>query len=272
MSAMLGGVMKPLRTASASTASARRRTAALSGRYKLRYNFVPVRDENRFTGRGKSHVLAELVLVHFETDGPHTPQGSFWKLLYQTRPGRHQCRAQKERGSVPVMKVSDWPLGQDTRASCPVSGSIRANVTPLGGSKTPVSRPETADFMKRVQIGSAAWEPVSPNGWLSSYPTPDDGEEIRRESYEPGIALIVCGAGLAGCDRFETADTNLSRRALIDDASHHVGYQICACRMHHGVAGGLHGVEGPSLGVPDLDEESRVDADAMVSDDRIGGG
>jgi len=73
---------------------------------------------------------------------------------------------------------------------------------------------------------------------------PDDGEEIRRESYEPGIALIVRGAGLAGCDRFETAGTNLSRRALIDDASHHVGYQICACRMHHGVAGGLHGVEG----------------------------
>jgi hypothetical protein len=47
------------------------RAAALSRRYELRHDFAPIRDQDSFTGGGKTHVLTELVLEYLETDRSH---------------------------------------------------------------------------------------------------------------------------------------------------------------------------------------------------------
>lgn len=79
-----------------------------------------------------------------------------------------QWRSQRSVGTLRSRKGSRLREGQEAFAIFPVEGSISAKTMPGGAEKRSFSRPETAAFMKRVQIGSAASEPERPRGWLSS--------------------------------------------------------------------------------------------------------
>jgi hypothetical protein len=48
---------------------------------------------------------------------------------------------------------------------------MSTKLMPSGTSNGVLARPAVAAFMKSVQIGSAACDPVSDTGWLSSNPT-----------------------------------------------------------------------------------------------------
>src|SRR5690349_1836877 len=46
---------------------------------------------------------------------------------------------------------------------------------------------------------------------------PDTSSQFRREAYEPGIGVIVGGAGLAACRQLESALSGTVARSVIDD-------------------------------------------------------
>src|SRR5918993_3018956 len=83
----------------------------------------------------------------------------------------HRCSSQTSGGSVPARKVSLVTRGQLGVASLPVSRSMSTALMPAGASKGTLACPASAFSMNEVQIGTAAWVPLSPNGVLSSNPT-----------------------------------------------------------------------------------------------------
>ena len=113
--------------------------------------------------------------------------------------------------------------GQLGVASLPVSRSISTKVIPSRRLELRAGRPATASFMNSVQIGSAACEPVSADRRVVVEAHPDDGQQLRREADEPGVAQIVGGAALAGGIGREAHRARGGAGALVDDAAHHVG-------------------------------------------------
>ena len=87
------------------------------------------------------------------------------------------------------------------------------------------ARPASARIMNGVQIGSAACAPLRPSGWLSSRPDPDDGQQLRREADEPGVAQVVGRAGLAGGVEREAGGARAGAGAFVEHAAHHVGHE-----------------------------------------------
>src|SRR6187431_1176882 len=82
------------------------------------------------------------------------------------------------------------------------------NVMPSGTSNEAFACPARAAFMKSVQMGSAAVEP------------------LRREADEPRIAEVVRGAALAGGIEGEAVGARRRSGAFVEDAAHHVGDEI----------------------------------------------
>src|SRR5205085_11526490 len=76
----------------------------------------------------------------------------------------HRCNSQYSVGSIPARNDAVKVRGHPGVASLPVSRSISAKVMPSGTSKAMLGWPAVALFMNCVQIGSAAWLPLSDTG------------------------------------------------------------------------------------------------------------
>ena len=131
-----------------------------------------------------------------------------------------ESRAPDERQSEPVQVACLGRLGSRENASLRPAGSRLRELAGVaidrheqrssGGSKATFGRPASAPIMNRVQMGSAASEPLRPSGWLSSKPTQTAVSRFGREPHEPGIAQVVRRAGLA---RGVVGEAQAARRA-----------------------------------------------------------
>ena len=79
------------------------------------------------------------------------------------RPRSARCR----RGTLREMTLR----AARGRRACRSRGRCRRTRSRRAPSNGTLARPASARFMNCVQIGSAAWAPLRPTGWLSSKPT-----------------------------------------------------------------------------------------------------
>ena len=96
---------------------------------------------------------------------------------------------------------------------------------PSGTSNAAFARPAVAFFMNWVQIGSAAWLPLSDTGWLSSKPTQTTVSRsgVKPTNHASRRSLVVPLLPAA-------SNVNPAARAcagaLVEHAAHHVGDEI----------------------------------------------
>ena len=126
--------------------------------------------------------------------------------------------------------------------------------------------------MKFIQMGSAAWAPVSfaPSDSLFVVADPDAAGHGRRESDEPGVGEIVGGAGLAG-DRerqLRGGDAGAVQHDLAQHRRHDAGGALADHVFHVGKIFFEHA----AFVVGDARDVARRDAHAVVGKDAVGRG
>ncbi len=99
---------------------------------------------------------------------------------------------------------------------------------------------------------------------------PHGGQQAGCVADEPGVVLVVGGAGLAGHRPVEDLDTLAG--AALHDALEHAGDEVCGlCRQDlRGVQ--LRGLDQVAAGVLDARDEDGLGHAAGVGEGRVGGG
>ena len=106
---------------------------------------------------------------------------------------------------------------------------------------------------------------------LNVIANPDARHELRRIADEPGVGVVVCGAGLAGRrDREPRLPHGAERGAAADHVFHHVDHQPGVLGVHHLLAPRVGFPEDVPLAVLDAEDADRLCARAERGEGRIG--
>ena len=172
-------------TNEARRAAARRRGSPRAARPR------PAADRSAASRCERSHSAKERT--------PSAPASSHWN------------GSQPSTGPVPSRKSSGSPP-QRSPAGCPGADTTRISSTPRAGAKSRPPDAPSAPTAKSAKIGSAARDA---DWWRLDAVVeahPDAGHQARRVADEPGVAIVVGGAGLARQRTVEAERAHARRR------------------------------------------------------------
>ncbi len=127
-------------------------------------------------------------------------------------------------GQVVGAEQLRYAAAWSSRSRRPVSGSTRLSTTSSGRSGIRSGRPSRACPMKSTRSAGRPGSRI--RRWASCRPChPDGRREVHVETGEPGVALVVGGAGLAD-DVFSFQGQGASCGAAFDHFTKHVAEDV----------------------------------------------